>query len=56
MTWVYFTVHAAMAVKVWFGKLRVSQRLPMLRDAKGFPETDRNDVALRKFSVQARVG
>jgi hypothetical protein len=26
MTWVYFTIHAAMAVKVWFGKFRVNQR------------------------------
>jgi hypothetical protein len=32
MTWVCFTIHAAMAVKVWFGKLRVNQRF--LRERK----------------------
>jgi hypothetical protein len=26
MTWVCFAIHAAMAVKVWFGKFRVNQR------------------------------
>jgi hypothetical protein len=35
MTWACFTIHAAMAVKVWFGKLRVNQRF-----------LKRNDIAV----------
>jgi hypothetical protein len=38
MTLVYFTIYAAMAVKVWFGKLQANQ---------SFPEDGRQKLWLR---------
>jgi hypothetical protein len=45
MTWACFTIHAAMAVKVWFGKLRVNQRF------QSFSRRKRRDAISYKHGI-----